>query len=103
MSKELRHVPTTGDTGPATPAPKRGSETGGGAKESSSRCRARFRIPSRERCLAALASIPELVAMGILSPSQANAMIKLYTTIVQEHHRAQGTASGPVRGSRWPS
>jgi hypothetical protein len=45
--------------------------------------------PSRNECLQAIAALPGLVAMRILSPAQANSIRATYVEILRDHDRAQ--------------
>lgn len=51
---------------------------------------------SIEDCLVALAALPKLVALGLLSPAQANSMRGVYQTLLS-HHEKQDAA--PHRGA----
>jgi hypothetical protein len=71
------------------------SRRSGSKKDRSERPeKARAPIASAEDCLAALSKLVSLVALGILSTAQANAIRSTYTAILQYHERHQ---SGPSR------
>jgi hypothetical protein len=42
-------------------------------------------IPRLEECLRALAALPGLIALRLLTTSQANAIVRVYHTILQHH------------------
>ena len=46
-------------------------------------------IPSPEDCLRAIAALPGLVAMRILTPAQSNSIRATYAAILQHHDRAR--------------
>jgi len=50
-------------------------------------------VPDRQACLLRLAQLPGLVALRMLTPSQANVMRGVYRDILQEHRSSQ-TAGG---------
>lgn len=51
-------------------------------------------IPTREECLAALAKLPGLIAMKVLSPGAANAIRASYETLLKEYGKAPNGPSG---------
>ncbi len=46
-------------------------------------------VPSREKCKRAIGSLPGLVAMKVLTPSQSNAIRAAYETLLKEHDKSQ--------------
>jgi len=48
---------------------------------------------SADQCLRALTQLPGLVAMGMLTPAQANSMRATYATILQHYQKTQSTPS----------
>jgi hypothetical protein len=55
-------------------------------------------VASAEQCLAALTQLPGLVAMGLLTPAQANSMRATFATILQHHQKSQN-APTPARAT----
>ena len=55
-------------------------------------------VAGEEDCLAALSSLPGLVALGVLSTSQANTIRGVYSTMLQHHrqNRARNERGGAV-------
>lgn len=47
-------------------------------------------IPTMEECLAALAKLNSAVALGLLAPSQANAIRANFTEILRHHQKMSG-------------
>lgn len=45
--------------------------------------------PDTDDCLAALGQLPGLIAMGLVTTAQANAIRGVYSTILQQHHRTR--------------
>jgi hypothetical protein len=93
MNTELL-LPSPGDEDPHD-GPARGAADSGAA---GARQRRAPHIPSAEECLAALAHLAGLVALGILRPAQANAIRGSYREILQHHGRshARGSAQAAV-------
>jgi hypothetical protein len=52
-------------------------------------------IPDADACLHALAAMPGLIAMGMVSTAQANAISRIYNSILQHHDRTH--AAGEQR------
>ena len=50
-------------------------------------------VPSVDECLVALGALPKLVALGLLSPAQANSARSTYQVILN-HHYKQGATQG---------
>lgn len=81
-----------GDSAGST-APKTGHAAGNGGK----RPNGSREVASAEQCLAALTQLPGLVAMGILTPAQANSMRATYETILKHHEKRQSAQiQGPA-------
>ena len=59
---------------------------------------ARHRIATEEECLAALSRLPALVALGMLTTSQANTVRSIYVSILQ-HHQKQPAGTGRPRST----
>jgi hypothetical protein len=76
------------------PAGKASRRSGSKKDRSEDPQQARTPIASAEDCLAILSRLGSLVALGILSTAQANAIRSTYTAILQYHERQQ---SGPSR------
>ncbi len=47
-------------------------------------------IATAEECLAGLTKLAVLVLLGVVTPSQSNAMCRIYLTILQHHWRGVG-------------
>ena len=45
--------------------------------------------PDTDDCLDALGQLPGLIAMGLVTTAQANAIRGVYSTILQQHHRTR--------------
>ncbi len=45
--------------------------------------------PDTDACLDALGQLPGLIAMGLVTTAQANAIRGVYSTILQQHHRTR--------------
>lgn len=84
------------DPAPDSPDPRDGEGSSQPESRSTSQRRQRSArtVPTRDECLQALAEIPGLVAMGLVTPAQANAMRPSYIAILQ-HLNAQ-PAAGPA-------
>ena len=52
-------------------------------------------IATAEECLAGLTKLAVLVLLGVVTPSQSNAMCRIYLTLLQHHWR--GVESGEFR------
>ena len=44
-------------------------------------------VPTRDECLHALAQLPGLVAMKVITPAQGNSIRSTYQAILAEHHK----------------
>jgi hypothetical protein len=55
------------------------------------------KIHDVDACLSALSALPGLVAMGMVSPSQANAISRVYSTILQHHQKTAAVRDQGVR------
>lgn len=73
---------------PSTAEPKRSS----GQKNSRSK---QPTVPDAEACLCALGQLPGLIAMGLVTTAQANAIRGVYNTILQQHHRSRMGSEQP--------
>jgi len=47
-------------------------------------------VSSVDECLAALSALPKLVALGLLSPAQANAIRAAYQAVLRHHSQQDG-------------
>lgn len=56
--------------------------------------RPKGRIPDREECVRAIQQLAGLVALGILTPAQANSIRASYREILNHHDRAHVAAGG---------
>jgi hypothetical protein len=71
------------------------SEESDANEDGASSCRRRARrnkgsqIPDVNACLDALSALPGLIAIGMISPAQANAMSRVYATLLQHHERTE--------------
>jgi hypothetical protein len=60
---------------------------------SQSRTKSRH-VASEEDCLAALSQIPAMLALGMLTPTKANAMRAVYSSILQHYRQTQARTDG---------
>ena len=83
------------------PGPSGGERSSGGQSSRGSderhcpdeeKVRPKPRIASEDDCLAALSSLPSLLAMGMLTTQQVSAIRSVHATILQ-HHQKKQTAS----------
>lgn len=86
MPKALLPAPSEPDGDKHHRAGSEGAGAGGGTSGGGSKRRAE--VPTVDDCLQALAQLPGLVAMGILSPTKANSMRATYREILQHHRHA---------------
>ncbi len=61
-----------------------------------SRSNAKSSIANIDECLRALTKLPVLVLLGMVTPSQSNAMCRVYLTILQHHWRSAGNDENHV-------
>jgi hypothetical protein len=66
-----------------------GSQTGQDAGNGRTRRSGSREVASAEQCLRALTQLPGLVAMGMLTPAQANSMRATFATILQHYQKPQ--------------
>lgn len=53
-------------------------------------------IATAEECLAGLTKLAVLVLLGVVTPSQSNAMCRVYLTLLQHHWRGAGIGGNGV-------
>jgi hypothetical protein len=82
------------DNGSTNDTSEQGASSNAGTTDNGSRPK-RW-IPSREDCLSALARLPGLIAMKIVTPAQANAIRASYTAILNEQRLSDGAQSGQL-------
>ena len=92
MTTPLLPSPEPGRNDPANDDPRR--DDAGDCHEEARTHRSqgagrRRPVASEEDCLAALSSLPGLVALGLLSTSQANAIRGVYTAMLQHHRQSR--------------
>jgi hypothetical protein len=85
MTTEICPIPGSDDE-PKHESPRDPRPPGPDAHSDRRRRRASL---SRDECLEAIAALPGLVAMRILSPAQANSIRATYAEILRHHDRAQ--------------
>jgi len=59
-------------------------------------CVEKSSIADIEECLKALTKLPVLVLLEIVTPSQSNAMCRVYLTLLQHHWRTTGNSANQV-------
>jgi hypothetical protein len=79
------------EPGPASDKPSGASGKCGGRRDA---------IPSEEDCLRAIAKLPGLVALKILSPSQANSIRANYESLLRHHYQSQASRPSQISDDR---
>lgn len=72
---------------------------GAAPKNNGKRQRKKSQIPDVDACLRALSVIPGLLAMHVITPSHANSMVRVYSTILQHHQGQQRAGTQHVLSS----
>lgn len=93
------HAPQGGVSDSPEPGARPGSgrTPGGKRRRTTGRCGAdkRRSYPDEEQCLAAIARLAGLVAMGLLTSSQANSIRASFVEILRWHQAARGSREQP--------
>jgi hypothetical protein len=89
MSQNFLSGPEGANRGDRGASSTTGSKTGHDSGNGNQRRHEGSPAASPDQCLRGLTQLPGLVAMGILTPGQANCMRAVFATILQHYQRSQ--------------